>query len=137
VKFFSSHLVVHAHNACHHPHPLVRDDDHVAKLKLNVPTFDGRYNPDAYLSSELELQQHFTCLYYLEDKRVSAATCEFTSFASIWWAEYCRVNYATPIITWDALKHAMRTHFVPPYYEHTLLTKLTCLDQGKNSVEEY
>jgi hypothetical protein len=32
------------------PFPLVRDDDHVAKLKLNVPTFDGRYNPDAYLS---------------------------------------------------------------------------------------
>jgi hypothetical protein len=37
------------------PCPLVRDDDHVAKLKLNVPTFDGRYNPDAYLSWELEL----------------------------------------------------------------------------------
>jgi hypothetical protein len=37
------------------PRPLVRDDDHVAKLKLNVPTFDGRYNPDAYLSWELEL----------------------------------------------------------------------------------
>jgi hypothetical protein len=32
------------------PCPLVRDDDHVAKLKLNVPIFDGRYNPDAYLS---------------------------------------------------------------------------------------
>jgi hypothetical protein len=37
------------------PFLLVRDDDHVAKLKLNVPTFDGRYNPDAYLSWELEL----------------------------------------------------------------------------------
>ena len=30
--------------------PLVRDDDHVTKLKLNIPPFDGRYNPDAYLS---------------------------------------------------------------------------------------
>jgi hypothetical protein len=29
------------------PHPLVRDDDHIAKLKLHVPTFDGRHNPDA------------------------------------------------------------------------------------------
>jgi hypothetical protein len=124
-------------NARHQPHPLVCDDDHVAKLKLNVPTFDGRYNPDAYLSWELEVQQRFTCLNYPEDKRVSAATCEVTSFASIWWAEYCRVNYATPITTWDALKHAMSTRFVPPYYEHTLLTKLTCLDQGKNLVEEY
>jgi hypothetical protein len=66
------------------PCPLVRDDDHVAKLKLNVPMFDGRYNPDAYLSWELELDQRFACLNYPEDRRVSAATCEFTSFASIW-----------------------------------------------------
>ena len=28
----------------------VRDDDHVAKLKLNIPPFEGRYNPDAYLT---------------------------------------------------------------------------------------
>jgi hypothetical protein len=65
------------------PRPLVRDDDHVAKLKLHVSTFDGRYNPDAYLSWELELDQRFACLNYPEDRRVSAATCEFTSFASI------------------------------------------------------
>jgi hypothetical protein len=58
------------------PRPLVRDDDHVAKLKLNVPTFDGCYNPDAYLSWELELDQHFACLNYPEDRRVSTATCE-------------------------------------------------------------
>jgi hypothetical protein len=46
---------------------LVRDDDHVAKLKLHVPTFDGRYNPDAYLSWELELDQRFACLNSVED----------------------------------------------------------------------
>ena len=119
------------------PFPLVRDDDHVAKLKLNVPTFDGRYNPDAYLSWELELDQRFACLNYPEDRRVSAATCEFTSFASIWWSEYCRANHANPITSWDALKHAMRIRFVPPYYQRSMLTKLARLDQGKNSVEEY
>jgi hypothetical protein len=98
------------------PHPLVCDDDHVAKLKLHVPTFDGRYNPNAYLSWELELDQRFACLSYPEDRRVSAATCEFTSFASIWWSEYCRANHANTITMWDALKHAMRIRFVPPYY---------------------
>jgi hypothetical protein len=119
------------------PCPLVRDDDHVAKLKLNVPTFDGRYNPDAYLSWELELDQRFAYLNYPEDRHVSAGTYEFTSFASIWWSEYCRANHANPITTWDALKHAMRIHFVPPYYQHSMLTKLARLDQGKNSVGDY
>jgi hypothetical protein len=117
--------------------PLVRDDDHVAKLKLNVPTSDGRYNPDAYLSWELELDQRFAYLNYPEDRRISAATCEFTSFASIWWSEYCRANHANLITTWDTLKHAMHIRFISPYYQHFMLTKLACLDQGKKIVEDY
>ena len=32
------------------PRPQVRDDDHVAKLKLNITPFEGRYNSDAYLT---------------------------------------------------------------------------------------
>ena len=81
--------------------------------------------------------QCFACLNYPEDRRVSTATCEFTDFASIWWSEYCRVNHATIPTTWDALTHAMRTHFVPPYFQRDLLKKLSRLEQGNKSVEEY
>jgi hypothetical protein len=94
-------------HARRHQRPLVRDDDHIAKLKLNIPPFEGRYNPDAYLSWELEVEQCFSCLAYPEDKRVTAATYEFTSFASIWWSEDCRVHLTNPPTTWDALKRAM------------------------------
>ena len=64
----------HAHPHNYRPQPQVRDDDHVAKLKLNVPPFEGRYNPDAYLTWELEVEQRFACLNYLEDRRVCATT---------------------------------------------------------------
>jgi hypothetical protein len=124
------------HARCHQ-RPLVRDDDHIAKLKLNIPPFEGHYNPDAYLSWELEVEQRFACLAYPEDKRITAATCEFTSFASIWWSEYCRVHLTNPPTTWDALKHVIRSRFVPSYYQCDLLKKLARLEQGKNSVEEY
>jgi hypothetical protein len=129
-----SHPRAYIRNARHHPHLLVRDDDNVAKLKFHVPTFDGHYNPNAYLSWELEVQQRFTCLHYPEERHVSAATCEFTSFASIWCAKYCGVNYATPHYL-GCFQTCYAYYFVPPYYECTLLTKLTRLDQGKNSVE--
>jgi hypothetical protein len=69
--------------------------------------------------------------------RVSAATCKFTDFASIWWSEHCRVNHANIPATWLGLKHAMRTHFVPPHYQRDLLKKLAPLEQGKNYVQEY
>jgi hypothetical protein len=85
----------------------------------------------------LEVEQCFACLRYPEHLRVSAATCENTDFASIWWSEYCRVNHANIPATWIDLKHAMRTHFVPPYYQRDLLKKLSRLEQGKNSVQDY
>ena len=48
------------------------------------------------------------------------------------------LNKTPPIpATWAALKTAMRTRWVPPYYQRELLQKLQRLRQGKNSVEEY
>ena len=51
------------------------------------------------------------------------------------WFEHCRL-YPIPT-TWAALKTAMRTCWVPPYYQRELLQKLQRLRQGKKSVEEY
>jgi hypothetical protein len=70
----------HYYRNAHPTHHLVQDDDHVAKLKFYIPPFEGRYNPDAYLTWELEVEQLFASLQYPEDKRVSAATCEFSNF---------------------------------------------------------
>ena len=43
------------------PPPQVREPDHLPKLKLNIPPFEGRYVPDIYLTWELETEQRFTC----------------------------------------------------------------------------
>ena len=72
------------------PPPQVRDHDHVLKLKLNIPPFEGRYVPDIYLTWELETEQQFTCLQYPEERRVAAAVCAFTSFACVWWSKHCK-----------------------------------------------
>jgi hypothetical protein len=85
----------------------------------------------------LEVEQHFACLRYPKHLRVSAASHEFTDFSSIWWSEHYRVHHANMPTTWNCLKLAMRTHFVPPHYQHDLLKKLTCLEQGKKIVQEY
>jgi hypothetical protein len=101
-----------------------------------MPSFDGKYNPDAYLTWELAVDQKFSCHDFPKDKRVRAATSEFTNFASIWWSEYHRKNTnSTP--NWDTLKGIMRARFVPSYYARDLLHKLQQLKQGTKSVEEY
>lgn len=81
-----------------------------------MPPFASKYDPDVYLTWELEVEQKFNCHDFPENRRVRAATSEFIDFASIWWGEYCRTNPNNIPATWGALKRAMRHRFVPSYY---------------------
>ena len=101
-----------------------------------MPPFAGKYDPDVYLNWELAVEQKFSCYDFPEDRKVRAATSEFTAFASIWWNESCRNRDNMPR-TWNALKRMMRARFVPSYYARDLLNKLQRLNQGSKSVEEY
>lgn len=120
------------------PRREVRDhDDAFAKVKFTMPSFNGKYDPDGYLDWELAVDQKFACHDFPENRRVRAATSEFTDFASIWWKEHCRQHPNNIPNTWEALKLLMRHRFVPSYYARDLLNKLQRLQQGAKSVEEY
>ena len=113
------------------------NDDAFSKIKFKVPPFDGKYDPDAYITWEIAVDQKFACHEFPENTRVRAATSEFTDFASVWWIEYGKKNSNNIPKTWDALKRAMRARFVPSYYARDMINKLQQLRQGSKSVEEY
>ena len=113
------------------------NDDAFSKIKFKIPPFDGKYDPDAYLSWEIAVDQKFACHEFPENTRVRAATSEFTDFASVWWVEHGKKNPNNMPQTWDALKRVMRARFVPSYYARDLLNRLQQLRQGAKSVEEY
>jgi hypothetical protein len=68
------------------------NDDAFGKIKFKIPPFDGKYDPDAYITWEIIDDKKFTCHEFPENKRVQAATSEFTDFASIWWIEHGKKN---------------------------------------------
>jgi hypothetical protein len=113
------------------------NDDAFSKIKFKIPPFDGKYDPDAYITWEIAIDQKFACHEFPETTRVRAATSEFTDFASVWWIEYGKKNPNNLPRTWDALKRAMRARFVPSYYARDMINKLQQLRQGAKSVEEY
>jgi hypothetical protein len=84
------------------------NDDAFHKLKFKIPPFDGKYDPDAYISWELAVEQKFTCFEFPENDRVRAATSEFSDFASVWWVEYGKKHANDIPQTWIALKRVMR-----------------------------
>jgi hypothetical protein len=61
-----------------------------------------------------------------EVHEVGKATSEFKDFAIVWWNDL--VKSGTDPQTWDRLKLAMRSRFVPPSYKRDLHKKLRCLD---------
>jgi hypothetical protein len=104
---------------------------------LKIPPFDDKYDPDAYISWELAVEQKFICFEFPENARVRAAISEFSDFASIWLVEYGKKHPNDIPQTWTTLKRVMRARFVPSYYARDLINKLQQLKQGARSVEEY
>jgi hypothetical protein len=59
------------------------NDDSLCRIKFSIPSFDGKYDPDAYLTWELSVDKKFACHKFSNDKNVRAATSEFTDFACV------------------------------------------------------
>ena len=114
--------------------------DNLRGIKIKVPTFVGKSDPEAYLEWETKLEQIFNCHNYSNLEKVQVASIEFKEYALVWWDQLTkdRRRYAErPIDTWEEMKRIMRRRFVPSYYHRELHNKLQRLTQGSKSVEEY
>ena len=65
------------------PHVVHNNDNAFSKIKFKIPSFDGKYDPDAYLTWEMAIEQKFTCHDFPENACVRAATSEFIDFPSV------------------------------------------------------
>jgi len=126
----------------HGRNPTGRDgvDRNLGSIKMKIPSFQGRTDPEAYLEWEKKIELIFDCHNYSEEKKVKLAVIEFTDYAIIWWDQLVtnrRTNHERPIKTWGELKALMRRRFVPSHYYRDLYQKLQNLTQGSRSVEDY
>ncbi|KAL2480613.1 Retrotrans gag domain-containing protein [Abeliophyllum distichum] len=115
-------------------------DRNLGNIKIKIPSFQGKNNPDAYLEWEMWMELIFDCHNYSEEKKVKLAVIEFTEYVIMWWDQLVtnrRRNQERPVETWDDLKVIMRRRFVPSHYYRDLYQKLQGLTQGSNSVEDY
>ncbi|KAK5770645.1 hypothetical protein PVK06_046798 [Gossypium arboreum] len=62
-----------------------RADDDLKNIKLSIPPFQGKSDPEAYLEWEKKIELVFECHNYSECKKVKLAVIEFSNYAMIWW----------------------------------------------------
>lgn len=117
-----------------------RVDGGFNNIKMKIPQFQGKSDPEAYLEWEKKVDLIFDCNNYSENKKIKLAAIEFTEYAIVWWDQLVtnRRRYGErPISTWDEMKAVMRKRFVPSHYFRDLYCKLQTLNQGTKSVEDY
>ncbi|KAL4352373.1 hypothetical protein GQ457_06G012440 [Hibiscus cannabinus] len=115
-------------------------DDNLTNIKIAIPSFQGRTDPDAYLAWESKVEHVFECYNYSEQKKVRLAAMEFIDYALLWWDQLLISRRRTgegPVRDWAEMKRIMRRRFVPSHYHRDLFQKLQGLKQGSRSVEDY
>jgi len=116
-----------------------RRDNHLGSIKMTIPTFQGKNDPELYLEWERKVEHVFDCHNYSKEKKVKLVV-EFTNYASIWWDQLVTSRHRNgerPITRWDEMKTVVRRRFVPIHYHRNLHRKLQTLTQGSMSVEDY
>ncbi|XP_056852813.1 uncharacterized protein LOC130502019 [Raphanus sativus] len=109
-------------------------------VKLKIPPFHGKVDPDAYLEWEKKIEIVFNCKNYTNTQRIQLAATEFYDYALSWWDQLVtmrRLNQEYPVETWSEMKSLMRKRFVPSHYHRDLHQRLRKLTQGAKTVEEY
>ena len=60
-------------------------DRNLGSIKMTIPSFQGRNDPNVYLEWERKVDLIFECHNYSEEKKVKLATVEFCDYAIVWW----------------------------------------------------
>ncbi|XP_073037004.1 uncharacterized protein [Primulina eburnea] len=117
-----------------------KEDNNIGSIKMKIPSFNGKSDPEAYLEWEKRVEFVFDCHHYSEQKKVRLAVVEFVDYALIWWDQLVTTKRRCnerPIETWAEMKSIMRKRFVPNHYYREVFKKLQTLRQGVKSVEDY
>ena len=59
-------------------------DGNLGSIKMTIPTFQGKNEPELYLEWERKVQHVFDFHNYFEEENVKLAMVEFINYASIW-----------------------------------------------------
>ncbi|KAK1613578.1 hypothetical protein QYE76_019095 [Lolium multiflorum] len=113
----------------------VHVDDGIGRVKISIPPFSGKCEPEDYLDWEMCVEQIFNAHRYNEEKKMQLAAIEFTGYALLWWNQICRSRHRPT--SWQGMKDFMRRRFVPEHYKRNMYIKLQRLSQGNLSVDEY
>lgn len=115
-------------------------DRNIGCIKMKIPHFQGKNNPNVYLELEQKMELIFEYHNYSKEKKVKLVVIEFYDYIIIWWDQLCKNksrNGERPMETWLEIKQIMRRRFVRSHYYRDLHQRLQTLTQSSMSIDKY
>jgi len=109
--------------------------DVLAMVSSSLPSFEGNFDPHAYIDWELKVEAEFDKYDMSEKQLIFAASKASTRFALNEWKHICWHNKVPQ--SWIDYKIMFRDVYIHAYYSDHLLDKLEKLTQRNRIVREY
>ncbi|XP_072088087.1 uncharacterized protein [Arachis hypogaea] len=109
-------------------------------IKIDVPEFDGRLQPDDFIDWLCTVGRVFELKDIPNDKRVKLVAIKLKKHVSVWWENLKRQREREgrrKIKTWDKMCRELKHKFLPEHYRQDTFIKFHNLKQKLLSVEEY
>ena len=88
----------------------IEGQDRIEGVKLNVSSFKGRSDPDAYVDWEMKIQHAFSYNDYPEEQKVKLVAATFSDYALVWWKKNQREmkrEEGREIDTWTEMRRVI------------------------------
>ena len=106
------------------PRRRATEQDGFGRVKIKIPSFEGKCDADAYIEWETKVEQIWSCHNFPEERKVQLAALEFNDYALAWWSTLVKNRARAldpPVRTWAQMRALMRTRFIPPHHNRELL----------------
>ena len=96
--------------------------DITKKVRVDVPDFDGRIDPQAFSDWLATLERYFEWYDMPDERKVRFTTMKLVGQAQIWWSgiEYENQIQGLPTMNWEEMKLCMKRKYLPFYYQYEI-----------------
>ncbi|KAJ9555026.1 hypothetical protein OSB04_009640 [Centaurea solstitialis] len=108
-------------------------------VKIDVPEFDGRAEPDVFIDWLQTVERIFDLRDIPDKYKVKLVAIKLRKYASLWW-EHIKKKRAqegrSKVRTWEKMKKLLREKFLPPNFRQEAFLEYHNLSQRSTTVEE-
>ncbi|XP_042047201.1 uncharacterized protein LOC121793062 [Salvia splendens] len=110
------------------------------RLKIDIPSFNGTLNIEAFLDWVTDVDRFFEHVEVPNEKRAAMVACRLKSSPAAWWDRQLRdreLQGKARVCTWRKMRGMIVDEYLPADYDQVLFQQYQCCQQNNRSVHDY